>query len=211
MPRRPQTEDQLRKHLAEQLEFLRTSCELFDEGRRFEAKRLATTLRVLVHNTDRSHGLLAQLGLIPDVEFLSTALPASPGNSGSEHPIVIVRFGDTVEYVPPLDKLAIRSDWVDFSTWWTREPVLVAGVSETREERAIYTRKDLVLNVANTDGGAHVDPALEEDYVRLSRDNAIGFVVHYGNSDAVPLGDPVPPAVRQIAHEVLKSSEILQT
>ncbi len=49
--------------LEEQVAFLRHSAALFDAGADAEAKRIAVVIRVLVHDTPRSHSLLAQLGL----------------------------------------------------------------------------------------------------------------------------------------------------
>ncbi|MFJ5956563.1 hypothetical protein ACIQC5_11475 [Paenarthrobacter sp. NPDC092416] len=45
--------------LVEQLEFLDSSCAAYDSGSRSEAKRLATTVRVLLHDTKQSTSLLA--------------------------------------------------------------------------------------------------------------------------------------------------------
>ncbi len=64
------------------------------------------------------------------------------------------------------------------------------------------TRCDLVLNVADSDGGAHVDPSLDEAYMDLSRNNSLGWILREG--DAVgPFPPPVMACVRQIGHEVL--------
>jgi hypothetical protein len=76
---------------------------------------------------------------------------------------------------------------------------------------ADFTRKDLVLALANQDGGAHVDPALNEAYEALSQSNSLGWMagVPSGAGDAdtssVPMGSPVPANVRQIAWELERS------
>jgi hypothetical protein len=72
------------------------------------------------------------------------------------------------------------------------------------QERRVLTRKGLVLTAANQDGGAHVDPALDETYDKLSRKNALGFVP-VDNGVARPMEGPERAAIRQIAHEVLKT------
>jgi len=61
-----------------------------------------------------------------------------------------------------------------------------------------------VLNVANTDGGGHVDPALDEAYLDLSRNNSLGWVINKGDVQR-PFPPPVMACVRQIAHEVLET------
>jgi len=41
----------------------------------------------------------------------------------------------------------------------------------------IYTRKKIVLILANREGGAHVDPDEDPDYVRLLTDQPLGFTM----------------------------------
>ena len=67
-------------------------------------------------------------------------------------------------------------------------------------------RMKLVLEIANTDGGAHVDPELDEAYMALSRENSMGwhFFDSEGNQSA-PIGRIEFACVRQIAHETLST------
>lgn len=58
-------EEDLRRELAAQLGFLRSSAAAFDSGFIDEAKRLAVAMRILLHDTPRSRGLLAQLDAMP--------------------------------------------------------------------------------------------------------------------------------------------------
>src|SRR3954467_14968214 len=53
----PQSKAELDNHLKEQSGSLRASMRSYDEGFEGEAKRLAVTIRVLVHNTSRSHAI----------------------------------------------------------------------------------------------------------------------------------------------------------
>jgi hypothetical protein len=46
----------------EQLRFIQRSCELFDRGAEDEALRLATTLRIIFHDTINSTSLIRHLG-----------------------------------------------------------------------------------------------------------------------------------------------------
>ncbi len=65
MAKYKQTDQDLRNHLCEQLRFLRASAASFDEGVEGEAKRLAATIRLLVHDAkkSKSKSLLHQLNL----------------------------------------------------------------------------------------------------------------------------------------------------
>jgi hypothetical protein len=81
-----------------------------------------------------------------------------------------------------------------FAQWWA------ATVFVDRAQRRM-SRADVVLSVANKDGGAHVDASLPGDYASLSRGNSLGWT-----ADGKPLpGRPELIAIRQIAHEVLKT------
>ena len=63
-----------------------------------------------------------------------------------------------------------------------------------------FTRKSIVLAIANQDGGAHIDPNMDEDYYDLSRRNSMGW--QSGNNPPVTKAELA--AVRQIAHEILR-------
>jgi hypothetical protein len=62
-----------REHLIEQLGFLASSAAEYDAGTESEAKRLATTIRVLVHDTSRSRSVLTHLGVRDRLPWTDTA------------------------------------------------------------------------------------------------------------------------------------------
>ena len=62
MAKRQQTQDELFQQLKEQLKFIHTSSNEFDKENFSEAKRLATNIRILLHDTNSSTSLLKQLG-----------------------------------------------------------------------------------------------------------------------------------------------------
>ena len=73
-------------HLGRQLQFLHQSCASYDGGFFDEAIRMATVMRVLLHDTKHSTSLLKHLGFLPkgissgvaDYELsLRGALPAA--------------------------------------------------------------------------------------------------------------------------------------
>jgi hypothetical protein len=64
------------------------------------------------------------------------------------------------------------------------------------------SRKDVTLTIANQDGGAHVDGALRADFAALRHENSLGWLTDQG---LPPSNDPGYAAIRQIAHEVLKT------
>ncbi len=85
-----------------------------------------------------------------------------------------------------------------FQEWWLRCVI-------RDHEEVSFTRKDLVLTLANKEGGAHVDSELEQECVRLSQENSLQYYFMVGNEARDWLNNPVPHTVRHIAHELLKT------
>ena len=56
-----QTKDELLEHLKNQIAFMKQSASSYDDGFEDEAKRLAVTIRILVHDTNNSTSLLTSL------------------------------------------------------------------------------------------------------------------------------------------------------
>lgn len=197
MARVNQTKEELEKQLIHQVSFLISSCQSYDIGRHHEAKRVATILRTLFHRTRSCKPLLGQLKM-QSLPFLDTASPYDPENLVSLMGLTSFKF--TPGRLPCLIPKGTQDKNVfsEFDQWWSK-PVMV---SVSRLEKKFYSRKNLVLNVAETDGGAHVDPGLEEFYNELSRQNGLGVNAIY-NGVKYPLLYPELPSLRQIGHEVL--------
>jgi hypothetical protein len=87
---------------------------------------------------------------------------------------------------------------IPFVDWWNT-PVLKDNCGRT------LCRRELVLNVADTDGGAHVDPELEEAYMAISRENSLGWEFSTGTKNSSLEGRPELACIRQIAHELLST------
>lgn len=66
-----------------------------------------------------------------------------------------------------------------------------------------FCRRELVMHVADTDGGTHVDRELDASYMRLSRENSPGWVFSNGTVQSAFRGRPELACMRQIANEVL--------
>lgn len=99
-------------------------------------------------------------------------------------------------YVAMLDDVPTTNQ-VPFDQWWDA-PVFID------RDRNSLTRKQLILIAANQDGGAHVDPALDDTYARLSKKNSLNLIA-VEDGQARPMDGPERAAIRQIAHEVLKT------
>lgn len=196
--KRALTVDELEAHLDEQLAFLESSCNSFDTGFEGEAKRLAVSLRVLLHDTKHSKSLLGQLNK-KAAKFRDTAFEFDPDNKLTHGGLVFIATGKLeTRYVAMLDDIPEPNNKnVSFEDWWN-SPVFV-----DKQKRQL-SRKELILIAANQDGGAHVDPSLNETYAALSKDNTLGWVANDGDGEK-PMGGPERAAIRQIAHETLKT------
>lgn len=212
----PEEFDQrLIEHLAEQMSFLDTSCEAYDAGQRAECKRLAVTVRVLVHDVGRSISLLHRLGVkrqirwcdAPDRLMLfiaendlvkmstyngSFSLLSTPGvNPKLEHEVAVGEWEVLLPIIPNLVKDPdILPMWTSFEQWWT----LVRLVTSTGTE---VSRRMIVDMLANKEGGAHVD-GRHEAFEELIGDVGFGFFP----SGTIEEMSPTPAAMRQIAEEV---------
>ncbi len=194
-----QSTSELQTHLQEHLEFLRSSADAFDSGFEGEAKRIAVSIRVLVHDTQQSASLLGQLNR-KSGQFFNSALPVVAGNKGTYSGLVVMSMvpGVGAKYVAFLDEGPTgAANYVPFDSWWH-------GVVFVDSKGNGLSRKDLVLAVANKDGGAHVDKSLDRAYAELSRNNSLGWVYTDGTTSQA-LDAPEKAALRQICHEILKT------
>lgn len=194
----PQSADDYNRHLADNIGFLKDSCEGYDNGKESEYKRLALTLRILLHDTSgRSKSLLGQLGM-KSIKFLDTANKPLPGNTMAFCALAGMEIGPgKPRFIPHLDTHR-KSAQLDFEVWWN-------GIIFTDSKGQSISRKELVLSVADQDGGAHVDPFINEKYGDLSRKNSMGWRVSFNGEDLGPMRAPEAASIRQISHEVLKT------
>lgn len=192
--------DELKKELVEQLQLLRHSCQTFDAGLEAVGKHISLSLRVLLHHHGQSRSLLDQLGLRAG-RFLDSAGPLNPNNLLTECNLVVMQISNSGgSYLPLIaaggGPCPMRP--VPFVEWWN-EPVL----KDNRGTK--FNRRELVLHVADTDGGAHVDPELEEAYMAISRENSLGWVFGDRKVESALAGRPELACMRQIAHELLST------
>ena len=193
-----QPRHELVKSLREQFNFLVKSSKDYDLGDLSEAKRLATTIRLLVHDTSQSKSLLSLLKkkgkiLLCDTSGRSNEKNILPYSTLTAMQINSSGIGCHVSLLNSGFDSNLRLQ--KFGEWW--EAVIIRD-----RNKNIFSRKNIVLSVANTDGGAHVDECLEEKYAGLSRKNSMGF--ECGNEHFMgPLANgPELPSIRQIAFEV---------
>lgn len=195
--------------LGEQLELLERSAAAFDEGHDSEALNLVTRIRTLCHDTRSSVSLLGQLGLTEGPTwYLDSCIPIEviefdKGNGVRTTRVNTmgtglagVEIGDgELRWFAPFDEDDRTLQSVQFERWWTEAKVL-------RDNKRLWTRKQLVLELANKEGGTHIDPRANDRYDRLGHTVARFFIetddgrLTFGNN-------PVGATVRQVTWELL--------
>jgi TPR repeat protein len=207
------TREELLEKLRDRMTFFMRSVRAYDEGHEAEAVQLAASLRILLHDHRQSRSLLGQLGLKDRLHWVDTAERINPRNLLPTNGLVIIKStsggtgtGGAVRYVAPLGSrpAMIQRRPIGFREWWSME-IVKDGHGN------LFSRRKLVLVVANKDGGSHVDPQLDDDYAALSRRNSLGAMavageewsgVGFGGSGIPAEGNPALAAMRQIAYEV---------
>lgn len=218
MSRVVRTPNEFRDAFSEQMNMLESSCGAFDAGKHFEAKRIAASLRILLHVTKHQRPLLERFGLF-DWRLLSTNIfrHLGPKSVSFNHSGILgFGFGEgTAGYAPIMD-ISIHDkpeNWLSFMEWWEVDVIHLAhegpGVSLTKKplpaERE-FTRRKFVTLMADTDGGAHVDGGIDKTYAELLRQPSTG--IKFRNLVGAEL-EVAPTAhiasVRQIATELMFS------
>lgn len=165
----------------------------FDAGTTSESKRIAVAVRTLVHDTAASQSLLSQLRMRDRITWLS-AVPlledifaGPPWVEGPREP--------GYRHIPGMPQFECT-----FSQWWRGRML--------EFNRASIDRSWFVLQTANFDGGAHVDPVLPADYEAITRQGGLRPLRINSAGDPYPDStDPVPSALRTICTEVVMSIE----
>lgn len=193
------TRTDLLAELQDQINLLVHACGSYDQGLKPIGKHIALSLRVLLHHHGNSQALLQQVELRSS-RFLDTAGDLNPRNLLSECPLCFMRIGTDSGYLPRCMGGVPHERWIPFAQWWNNSVI-------KDDQGRFFNRRDLILNVADTDGGAHVDPGLDEAYMDLSRNNSLGWILTEGDIQR-PFPPPVMPCIRQIAHEVLETLRV---
>jgi hypothetical protein len=191
------TPDELNSLLEEQLDFLKLSCTSFDRGFEGEIKRLAVSVRVLVHDTLKSTSLLT-LAKKKSICFADTADPYDDENVLSHSSLIQIHLNpDGARPKAHLDD-TLQHQFIPFDAWWN-------GIVLVDSHKNEFSRKDITLYLANKEGGAHVDHEIDEKYHNLRKKNSLGWVTVLGDGRQIAGEDHVPATMRQIAHELIKS------
>lgn len=198
-PRVKKTKAELLEDLAEQIELLTTYCEAFDAGKHSMVKPMSASLKVLLYgDKGKSLALLHQLGL-RQRRFIDTAQPIPNGSTFAQCQlagIYVPPDSHKVAYVPLLSDLPHPILRTAFADWWATMPVVRDMQGRT------FTRLELVQEVRDTDGGAHLDAELNERYADFKSGRYMGWKVRTPEG-LNSIQHPHLACLRQITHEVV--------
>lgn len=175
--------------LVEQLRLLRKACGNDNQWDFTEAHNIVTRLRVLLHETARSHSLLGQVNLRSG-NFLHSI---GPGNTL----VIPSTYGPWPLFLMPYRPWA-ETDCICFDDWWENTPINVSKYKSSR--------KELVTMLANQEGGAHVDPNIKAGLADLRR-NGTGWSYISEDGDNSPMHGFETGTIRAIGFELLWSLE----
>lgn len=188
------------EQLKRQIIFLGNSVSLYDSGCGEEAIRMATTIRILFHDTNASTSLLKHLGIKETIRIPTTAISVEPES------VREIDFGELMGgmiFSQDLEYTPIQKEVSTISAldWWG-QPVFVRNGN-------LISRRQIVLAVAHKDGGTHVDEP--DDILRAVKE---GFWIR---TQTKPDGTTVSESmennhfsvIRRFADELLNSKELL--
>lgn len=185
--------EDLHRELQEQISLIESSVIGFFEGRREEAKRIATSLRLLLHDTNSSRSLLKLLSVKDKLWFFDVAHPYDGRNILSEDLLL--------NWTSPIIEATSLTPRKKFDDWWENQVVITTNGSNLKT----FSRKQIVLFLANQDGGAHVDPEIDADYYEMTRNNKYGWVLMKDGTEEPLSNDRFKLSVITIAFEVCET------
>lgn len=176
----PRPKEELEELLVDAIESIAYMCEGFDRGQRQLAPNLASVLRTLFHTNmeSSSRSLFYQLGK-SDVQIYDTLESLREGDKTTSFSPVgglaimeIVMIGKTpMEHWSPHNLGAEKPKiFTPFSSWWN---------NTLFEDNfgAKFSRRRIIMQIANEDGGAHISENISKEYYNLTRNNTYGYDV----------------------------------
>lgn len=160
---------QLREMLDVQRSLLRKSVVAMTEGDLSEALRVATSIRVLVHETASSKPLLKQLSPnYLDLKILAEppAKPVKPENRIILSIPIGLQITEEGKVLLNSELDLGRHELTILGKWWRRPCLLIPGLEG-------FSRRGIILGLANKEGGTHVDLNVSRRYQRLLDSRAL--------------------------------------
>lgn len=207
---------ELYESILQQAKLLKDFCLQYDHGNIDYAAEIALKLRVWFHSGKYGDSLFNQAisefdikkPLFPDSRGIPTLNMPTEGNSMLSSYIIQYELNyDIHKILTPVPKFVedYKYKYFSFLDWWSKATILCWKENYVK-------RKDVVLLLANKDGGAHVDSDLGKRLFELKRQliKTPEFNVDWGNGDHneyetyhVDTTKLLHAAIRTIANEAL--------
>lgn len=213
-----ENEEYYLSQLEEQLSMLIDGCHSYDEGKFYQSKNLSNNIRTIVKDvpnprpTTRTKSLLFLLNRKSSMKFYNTGFEVN-------NPLISINLIGIVNvplklpttnkqtqniYLPLLNNSKhIDVKWLSFEEWWNSKVI----VYKSDNMELDFSRRTMVLTMAEQDGGTHVDAfdEVEINYRDLTTATKSIFssVDNFGNES--PIINFHYALIRQIAHELIIS------
>lgn len=211
--KRAKNNSELINSLNTSLNLLKTFSKNFDIGDISMALPMATQARVLLHQTSKSQSLFHQLSLDNIIKMWDSSQSSfTPANLLTSFSLLKVSINgkDKNEYLPlgsrnqfnkniDMDGNIIPEFFFPLENWWN---MIVFS-----DNNIHLTRRDIIIYIANKDGGTHVDKYIydTDDFKNAS---ILRWLDQFENA---PSGNPLYLTMRQIIEEILISYEVHNT
>jgi hypothetical protein len=191
--RRRREKREIQTRLVEQLRLLAKRCREFDDGDWGEAPDIATRLRVIFNPGGKSSPSILQSLDALKVPVLATCEPREDSDNvleaigGLYHQTFAKdENGFRYELAPKFGDTYYRAEIPAFR-WWEQIVEIVAD--QATGVKYVYRRKDVIKNIAEKDGGAHVAEMIPESYDVLSKPGGIITITieHGENVEEAPI------------------------
>jgi hypothetical protein len=189
------------EQLRRQLRFLELSSKAYDEGFSDEAIRIATSVRVLIHETKRQTPLIRHMNA-SNIRLASVVRGASPTAVFYTGMGRIETSSLGAKYYARTSPEVIKC-YLPVNEWWTQVVYIQGSVK--------LSRRDIVLAAADKDGGAHVDAKLTPEYEALMNEGGQSFwsITDPTTGKFTPIIDAHLVYLREVGLEVLNSPELI--
>ena len=150
----PRSQSELQHQFNVQLQMLTRRCDSYYEGHHYEAHDIASVLRKMLYDYRQSKSVLGLIGQKETIKYLDSrvhnnlALPSLKG----AWPRTVMPYS-----------LYSDKDMHSFDEWWTKQRFVI------QFKDVNFSREELVLTIANQDGGDHVDPTIDRRIAGLRR------------------------------------------
>jgi hypothetical protein len=210
------TEDEFLENFLEQMKFLKKSCTEFDNGDESEIKRISVSLRNLLKDKNRDISALSHLKKKESLHYWDSST-----KSGGVSNFIInnmqnctvwvidIYMGLVIKEITGKDGIYTyhfkplmhqpnwqRNDMLDFTSWY--EQVIYHDPTGSS-----LTRENLILSIAEQDGGNHFDLKVNNKYYQFKQKDSLKLTV---NGQVVVFeNNPAFSSLRQIASEFIET------